>query len=119
MVEVVAGSGERADQERPASTMLIRNSRDVAIRVTPGHFALRRLILLQEIPTVDLAAVHIQLQLIQQVGRELDIAFASTKELIKSVVRLFLAGMTVIAEVCRQTLADQCSAILNPCSQPC
>src|SRR6476661_7196275 len=106
MVQVVAGSRERADQERSAPTMLIRNSRDVAIRVAPGHFAPRRLILLQEIPTVDLAAVHIQLQLVQQVGRELDIAFASTEELIKSVVWLFLTGMTMIAEVRGQTFAD-------------
>ncbi len=90
MVQIVAGSGKGADQQRPTATMLIRNSRDVSVRVTADRLAVRRLVLLQEIAAVDLLTVYFQRQFLQQVGREFDVAFASAEELIEPVVRLRL-----------------------------
>ena len=85
--------------------MLVFNGSHMAILImSRGPAASSGLVFLKEIAAIDLMSVYLQYEFVQQVRRELHIAFARPEELVEPVVRLCFTGVPMISEVSRQAL---------------
>src|SRR5579872_3944675 len=101
VVQIVAGAWERPHKKGPTASESVLNCGNRAVLIlASGSSAIQR-IRLAEIPAIDLRTSHRELQLILDVGHELDIALARTKHFIQAEVRLYGSDVAMIAKVAR------------------
>src|ERR1700744_4849981 len=99
MVKIVAASRERTHQQSAASPHVIFDSRNRAIRVVTCRIATMGFVLLEKVAAIDIVVLDLHLEIVMNVGQELDIGFASSEDRVESVVWLYLANMTMLPEV--------------------
>src|ERR1035441_7244989 len=113
VMEVVAGAGEGADQQGSTLAEGVFDGGSVAVRVLAGSFTAQKVVVLAEVAAIDFAALHLQRQLIGEVGVELDVLLARAEQRIKPEVRLRGSNVATVAEVSGQALADKGAAVLH------
>src|SRR5579885_1881256 len=113
VVKIVAAARKGSDEQGAARSAPVLNCGDMTIRIMAHRPASRGFILLKKIAAVDAMAVYLEQYVVEQIRREFHVTFARAEQLIEPVVRLSFTGAAVIAEVRRETLADQRPAALH------
>src|ERR1035441_8669037 len=112
-MEVVAVAGEGADQQGSTLAEGVFDGGSVAVRVLADSFTAQEVVVLTEVAAVDFAVLHLQRQLIGEVGVELDVLLARAEQRIKPEIRLRGSNVATVAEVSGQALADKGAAVLH------
>src|SRR5579883_2008683 len=112
-MQIVTGARKCSYEQGAAVAGAMQDRGCMAIRILPGRFAAPRFKFLQEVAAVYRMPLDSQRELLQKVWREFDVALAGAEERVESIVRLHFAGAAMVAEVSRQSFADQCAALLD------